>query len=83
MSTKENFKGLTDAEVSQSRKTYGANVLTPPRRNPWWRDFLAKFSDPLIIVLLIAGVLSVGISFYEYFGLGLSLIHISEPTRPY
>ena len=79
MSTKENFKGLTDAEVSQSRKTYGANVLTPPRRNPWWRDFLAKFSDPLIIVLLIAGVLSVGISFYEYFGLGQDWKVFFEP----
>lgn len=79
MSTKENYKGLTDAEVSQSRKTYGANVLTPPKRNPWWLDFLAKFSDPLIIVLLIAGVLSVGISFYEYFGLGQDWKVFFEP----
>lgn len=79
MSTKENYKGLTDAEVSQSRKTYGANVLTPPKRNPWWLDFLAKFSDPLIIVLLIAGVLSIGISFYEYFGLGQDWKVFFEP----
>lgn len=79
MSTKENYKGLTDVEVSQSRKTYGANVLTPPKRNPWWLDFLAKFSDPLIIVLLIAGVLSIGISFYEYFGLGQDWKVFFEP----
>ena len=28
---------------------------------------MEKFKDPMIIVLLIAGALSIGISFYEYF----------------
>lgn len=63
------YTGLTDAEVARNRAAYGANVLTPPRETSWWREFLHKFSDPLIIILLVAGVLSVGISFYEYFGL--------------
>lgn len=49
---------------------YGANVLTPPEKDPLWKQFLEKFEDPLIIILMIAGVLSIGISFYEYFGLG-------------
>ena len=62
--------GLTDIQVQESRARYGANVLTPPARTPWWREFIDKFSDPLIIILLVAGALSVGISFYEYFGLG-------------
>ena len=30
---------------------------------------MEKFSDPLIIILIIAGVLSIGIALYEYFGL--------------
>lgn len=64
------YSGLTDAEVARSRREHGSNVLTPPPSTPWWKEFLAKFSDPLIIILLIAGVLSVGISLYEYFGLG-------------
>ena len=49
---------------------YGANLLTPPEKDPLWKQFLEKFEDPLIIILMIAGVLSIGISFYEYFGLG-------------
>ena len=61
--------GLSEAQVAESREKYGANVLTPPEKVSLWRKFLEKFSDPLIVILLIAGLLSVGISFYEYFGL--------------
>ena len=61
------YHGLTDAEVLESRAKHGTNVLTPPEKEPWWKQFLEKFRDPLILVLLVAGVLSVGISFYEYF----------------
>lgn len=68
----ENIKhitGLTDAEVIESRAKHGVNVLTPPEKEPLWQQFLAKFADPLILVLMIAGALSVAISCYEYFGL--------------
>ena len=70
MEKKVHYEGLSDAEVLESRKKYGANVLTPPEKDPLWKQFLEKFEDPLIIILMIAGVLSIGISFYEYFGLG-------------
>ena len=70
MEKNDHYEGLTDAEVLESRKKYGANVLTPPEKDPLWKQFLEKFEDPLIIILMIAGVLSIGISFYEYFGLG-------------
>lgn len=63
------YKGLTDAQVLESRAANGANVLTEAKNNPWWREFLAKFRDPLIIILLVAGVLSIGIAIYEYVGL--------------
>ena len=79
MSQTKNYSGLTDAQVSESRLRHGANVLTPPAREPWWKQFLVKFSDPLIIILLIAGVLSIGISFYEYFGLGQDWKVFFEP----
>lgn len=65
----KHYSGLTDAQVLESRQKNGTNVLTPPAKEPWWKEFLEKFSDPLIIILLVAGVLSVGIAFYEYFGL--------------
>lgn len=66
MEQKHHFTGLTDAEVLESRKKHGANILTPPEKDPLWKQFLEKFGDPLIIILMIAGVLSIGISFYEY-----------------
>lgn len=66
----KHYTGLTDAQVLESRRKNGTNVLTPPEKEPWWKEFFEKFSDPLIIILLVAGVLSVGIAFYEYFGLG-------------
>ena len=72
--------GLTDAQVLESRSKYGANVLTPPEKEPLWRQFLEKFSDPLIIILMIAGILSVGISCYEYWGLGEGAETFFEPV---
>lgn len=79
MSLKNHYTGLTDAEVLESRKKHGVNVLTPPKQDPWWKEFLGKFSDPLIIILLVAGVLSIGISFYEFFGLGQDWKVFFEP----
>ena len=69
MSQKHHYTGLTDAEVLESRKKNGVNLLTPPEKDPLWKRFLEKFGDPLIIILMIAGALSIGISCYEYWGL--------------
>ncbi len=69
MQQKQHYKGLTDKEVLESRAKHGVNVLTPPEKEPLWKQFLEKFKDPLIVILMIAGVLSIGISFYEFFGL--------------
>ncbi len=80
MEKKRHYSGLTDAQVLESRRKHGSNILTPPARTPLWRQFLEKFRDPLIIVLLIAGVLSVGISCYEYWGLGEGAETFFEPV---
>lgn len=79
MQQKKHYIGLTDAEVLESRKKYGVNILTPPKKEPLWKQFLEKFTDPLIIILMIAGVLSIGISFYEYFGLNEGFTVFFEP----
>lgn len=55
MDKKCHYSGLTEEQVRESRAKYGANVLTPPEKDPLWKQFLEKFSDPLIIILLIAG----------------------------
>lgn len=64
------YVGLTQEQVIKSREEHGINILTPPKKDPLWRRFLEKFKDPLIVILLVAGVLSICISCYEYWGLG-------------
>ncbi|MDE6231350.1 MAG: calcium-translocating P-type ATPase, PMCA-type [Muribaculaceae bacterium] len=71
--------GLTDSQVEESRNLHGANVLTPPEKDPLWKRFLEKFGDPLIIILLIAGALSIGISCYEFWGLDKDASVFFEP----
>lgn len=80
MKQKHHYTGLTDAQVLESRKKNGANVLTPPEKEPLWKQFLEKFGDPLIIILMIAGALSIGISCYEFFGLGQDAAVFFEPV---
>lgn len=63
------YIGLNDQQVAESRRIHGSNVLTPPAKVSEWKLFLEKFSDPLILILLVAGVLSVAISIYEYVAL--------------
>ncbi|MBD5269987.1 MAG: calcium-translocating P-type ATPase, PMCA-type [Bacteroides sp.] len=70
MADKLKYQGLSEAQVAESRRSHGANVMSPPPKDPLWKQFLEKFEDPLIIILLIAGALSIGISCYEYWGLG-------------
>lgn len=54
--------GLTDRQVEDNRKKFGANILTPPKREPLWKLFLEKLKDPIIKILLIAATLSLIIS---------------------
>lgn len=69
MTQKQQYTGLTPQQVAENRKKYGENILTPPEKDPLWRQFLEKFHEPLIIILLVAGLLSVGIACYEHYGL--------------
>jgi Cation transport ATPase len=60
MSIKHHYSGLSDAEVLESRKRNPkGNVLTPPEKEPLWKQFIEKFEDPLIRILMVAGVLSI------------------------
>ena len=61
-----NYRGLTEAQIAESIKIHGTNLLTPKKKESLLKKFFVKFKDPLIIILLIAGALSIGISIYEY-----------------
>jgi len=80
MNTPRQYTGLTAQEVADNRRKYGANVLTPPVRQSLWRLFFMKFTDPLILILLIAGLLSVGISCYSYYCLDDDWTVFFEPA---
>ena len=67
MTEKKHYKGLSDAQVIESRQKYGNNMLSSVEREPLWKQFLEKLSDPIIIILLVALVASFGVSCYEFF----------------
>lgn len=56
-------QGLNKEQVEASRAAHGANILTPPKKEPLWRLFLEKFNDPVIRILIVAAFLSLGIGF--------------------
>lgn len=40
---KQVYIGLDDAQVVESRRLHGTNLLTPPARESKWRAFIKKF----------------------------------------
>ncbi len=63
MESKKLLTGLSNAEIAESRKIHGSNLLTPPQKASVWKLFIEKFEDPIIRILLVAAFLSLGISF--------------------
>ena len=57
--------GLTDAQVAESRKKHGSNVLTPPKRASLWALYIDKYRDPIIQILLVAAAVSLIFSFID------------------
>ena len=55
--------GLTPAEVEESRAKYGENVLTPSERTPLWKLYIEKYNDPIIKILIVAALVSLGLAF--------------------
>ncbi|WP_454986467.1 calcium-translocating P-type ATPase, PMCA-type [Capnocytophaga bilenii] len=66
MSEKHHYKGLTEAQVLENRKKYGDNTLTAAEKESLWKQFIEKFTDPIIIILLVALVFSFAVSTYEF-----------------
>ena len=60
------YQGLSIKQVEESRAKHGFNVLTPPKKESVLHQFLEKFNDPIIQILLIALLLSVGVAVYQY-----------------
>lgn len=75
----QEVRGLTLAEVAESRRLHGENRITPPPEESVWRLFLEKFNDPIIRILLIIALLSLGVAvvdghYTETIGIILAII---------
>src|SRR5262249_25391217 len=57
--------GLPAAQVEESRRAPGTNSRTPPKRDPWWKQYLEKFEDPVIRILVIAAIIQIGVGAYK------------------
>ncbi|MDD1694315.1 MAG: HAD-IC family P-type ATPase, partial [Methanoregula sp.] len=61
--------GLASDRVGEMRSQYGANLMTPPVREPLWKQYLEKFDDPIIRILLLAVAISTIVSVVRGSGL--------------
>ena len=50
--------GLTSSEAAERLTRYGPNILHTQRKNALLLQFLTKFRNPLVIILLVASVIS-------------------------
>jgi len=69
-----------EAKSEAVERGKGRNIITPPEKEPLWRQYLDKFKDPIIIVLLVVFCLSVAISIYEIVWMGKGTSMLLEPV---
>ncbi len=50
--------GLTQQEVAQRQERFGANQLTPQKKTSAWMRFLQQFNQPLLYILIGAGLVT-------------------------
>ncbi len=50
--------GLDDTEVQLRLNTFGPNDAARVKRSPLWLQFLSRFNNPLVVILLVASGLS-------------------------
>jgi Ca2+-transporting ATPase len=67
--------GLSAAEAESRRAKFGANKFADAPKEPRWQAFLRQYTDPMQIVLLVAGVLSLFIP--NQFATGVLLIGLT------
>ena len=73
------YQGLNVEQVKKSPAMHGFNILTPPQKESVLHQFLGKFGDPIIQILLVALVLSVGVSVYQYVTTDQGISVLFEP----
>src|SRR4051812_8927486 len=52
-------RGLTSEEAAERQARYGPNRFAEAKAEPRWHSFLRQYQDPMQIVLVVAGVISI------------------------
>ena len=69
--------GLDAAEVQSRLKTFGPNDAAVVKRSPLWLQFLSRFRNPLVIILLVASGLSAATGDVASFLIVVTIVTIS------
>ena len=83
-----NIKGLTTAQVAESRRLHGSNLLTQVPPQPLWKKFIFGFKDPMVLILVVAFLIQLVLflcgetEWYELVGV-LTAIVISVAVSSY
>ena len=79
MNQVHHYSGLTDAQVIESRKKHGANILTPPAEETMWEKikncmhfWLLKVDLAIFVIAAIAAILLPAAGLYEHEGLWIA-----------
>jgi Ca2+-transporting ATPase len=77
---KYRYEGLTDQEIQQSRTQFGSNELSMYNQEGFWDKLIGNFKNPIIIILCVALVLVLTLSFfgmtewYEALAIGTAVV---------
>jgi Mg2+-importing ATPase len=71
------LKGLEAADAKSRIATYGPNDAATVKRTPLWLQFLARFTNPLVLILLVASGLSAATGDVASFIIVVSIVTIS------
>jgi len=69
--------GLASTEVQSRLATHGPNDAATIKRSPLWLQFLARFRNPLVIILLVASALSAATGDVASFVVVVTIVTIS------
>jgi Mg2+-importing ATPase len=69
--------GLSRAEVDARRRQYGLNQPRAHRRRPLWLQFLTRFLNPLVLILLFASALSAATGNVASFVIVIAMVVLS------
>ena len=74
------YPGLSDKAVIESRKIYGANVVTTQDTEGFYAKLLANLKDPIIVILIVALAVTVSLAalgfapWYEGLGIAIAVV---------